>query len=353
MSAKAAPCTMPEMRLNAFPPLAGALIGAYCFFTATLAVAHHSAATFDLETTVPIEGTVSSYEWRNPHVYLTVDSADGTTWLLETDSIAIMTRSGWTRDTFAPGDLVTARFNPDRDATKAHGLMLSIQDAAGDQYVSINRFRDSVDYSADTRADSLAGVWQGNTSLTAEFMRRLNSHPLTEAGNAALEAYNERMYPTAQCIPWPTPFFFAGLYLKEIELQEDQVVIRSELFSAERRINLGMREHPANVERSTQGHSIGWWEGDTLVVDTRFFSDHRSPVGHTGIPSGGQRHVVERLTLNEDGRSISIEILLEDPQYLEQPLAAELALHYSPHLEMLDVECDPEVATRYLRSENQ
>lgn len=332
---------------------AGARIVVCCLILTNTAAAHHSAATFDLEATVPVEGVVTRYEWRNPHVYLTIESADGIAWLLETDSVAIMTRSGWTRETFAPGDVVTARFNPDRDAGKSHGLLLSIQDAEGEQFVSLNRFRDRVNYSADSRTETLAGIWQGNTSMTTEFMRKLNSHPLTEAGNAARVAYNEQMYPTAQCIAWPTPFFFAGLYLKEIEVQQNQIVMRSELFSAERRISLGTREHPPNIEPSVQGHSIGWWDGNTLVADTRYFSDHRSPVGHTGIPSGALRHVVERLTLDEDGRTISIEIMLEDPQYLAQPLTAELALHYSPHLEMIEVECDPEVATRYLGPEGR
>ena len=44
--------------------------------------------------------------------------------------------------------------------------------------------------------------------------------------------------------------------------------------------------------RST-GHSIGTLEGNVLIVDTRNFEDHRSPY-QTGVPSGAQKHVVER-----------------------------------------------------------
>jgi hypothetical protein len=45
-----------------------------------------------------------------------------------------------------------------------------------------------------------------------------------------------------------------------------------------------------------RGHSIGWWEGNTLVVDTTHFAFHRSS-SLDGVPSGAQKHVVERYTL--------------------------------------------------------
>ncbi len=42
-----------------------------CFATGVLA--HHSRANFDLETVVSVEGVVTDYNWRNPHVYATMD----------------------------------------------------------------------------------------------------------------------------------------------------------------------------------------------------------------------------------------------------------------------------------------
>ncbi len=59
------------------------------------------------------------------------------------------------------------------------------------------------------------------------------------------------------------------------------------------------------------------------------------------------RHVIERYTLDDDGRRVSIEFTLEDPEYLTEPFTGELALHYSPHLEMIGIDCDPEIATRF------
>lgn len=71
--------------------------------------------------------------------------------------------------------------------------------------------------------------------------------------------------------------------------------------------------------RFATGHSIGHWEGDTLVVDTANFDDHRSPY-RIGVPSGGQKHVVERFRLTEDGTHIDLEFVLDDPEYLAEPM---------------------------------
>ena len=89
----------------------------FCLLTvlaAASASAHHSHTRFDLERVVALQGTVVRYEWKNPHVYLTIDDEAGAEWLIETDPTPVMSRSGWTRDSFAPGDAVAVRANPDR-----------------------------------------------------------------------------------------------------------------------------------------------------------------------------------------------------------------------------------------------
>jgi hypothetical protein len=83
-------------------------------------------------------------------------------------------------------------------------------------------------------------------------------------------------------------------------------------------------------------------------VDTRNFTDHRSPY-QIGIPSGGQKHVVERYTLTEDGTRIEMEFMLEDPEYLAEPMVHSRPLIYMPHLNMFPGECDPEATRRFLR----
>jgi len=318
-------------------------------FCSTQAVyGHHSNSGFDMERVVAFEGTVLSFEWTNPHVYLTIEDDSGVEWLIESDAAPVMVRSGWTRDSFAPGDTVSVRANPDRRTERAHGLLLSIEGADG-LMTSLNRVGLSAEASAAARADNLFGVWRGEVTAARIFINTLREHPVTEKGRTARADYDQSKNPTVACIPWPTPWLLAGyLYLHELEQDGDVIRYRNEFYGAERAIHMDGREHPENGERTLQGHSIGWWEGDTLVVDTVGFADHRSPHAATvGVPAGAQKHVVERLRLSDDGTQVLIEFFMEDPEYLAGPVTARAVWSYAPHFEMLELPCDPEVSTRY------
>jgi len=81
------------------------------------------------------------------------------------------------------------------------------------------------------------------------------------------------------------------------------------------------RTHPAkeDLDPTTNGNSIGRWEGDTLVVDTVGFNDR----GVTRIPGGGVRtpdsHLTERYRLLNGGQQLSAMFTWEDPKVFEKP----------------------------------
>jgi hypothetical protein len=108
------------------------------------------------------------------------------------------------------------------------------------------------------------------------------------------------------------------------------------------------RGHPNISERFQTGHSVGHWEGDTLVVDTTNFADHRAPY-QIGVPSGAQKRVVERYRLIEDGTRIALEFVVEDPEYMTTPLRHARELIYSPHISTSTFGCDPEAARMFLQ----
>ena len=110
-----------------------------------------------------------------------------------------------------------------------------------------------------------------------------------------------------------------------------------------------MTEHPTNLERSAQGHSIGRWEDGALVIDTVGFAEHREGLGF-GLPSG-LGNLVERLALDADGRHLNYEIMAEDPEYLTGPIKAAAKWEYGPDLERSGAECDLESARRYLEEQ--
>jgi hypothetical protein len=258
-------------------------------------------------------------------------------WGIETGSTPIMTRSGWSRDLLAPGDLISIRAHPDR-RHRTHAMMISIETADGTVWI-----QDETDLEATASATSLEGVWKGIGATLGPFNRALDAVALTEAGAAAKADYNfQTDSPIADCIPPPTPGSVIGstVYLNSVEISDDRVIIRSEFFDAERIVYTDGRSHPQNGERTNQGHSIGWWEDDVLVVDTVLFADHRSANG-TGVPSGPRKHLVERYSLSEDGTRLIMDVQLEDPDYLAEPFSGSKELLYAPHLQLYRYDCDP------------
>ncbi len=317
---------------------------------ATSAFAHHSPARFQTDQVVAVQGTVVAFDWRNPHVYLTIEDDDGAEWLMEANATSILRRNGWARESFSQGDVVTVRANPNRDPARTHASLISVIAADGTEFSGRSGNRNAVGTDPDARADSPAGVWRGEPSLAFRMLFAMIDHPLTEKGAAARDAYDESMDPVASCVPWPTPRLVAwnAFYLVELDIGEQEIRFRSEFDNVERIIHMDGRPHPKNGERTNQGHSIGWWEDGTLVVDTRLFADSRSPVAD-GIPSGEQKHVIERYTLTEDGRRMTVDLFVEDPEYLAEPFTGQVIWHYAPHLDMLRFDCDPEVAGRFIQ----
>jgi Family of unknown function (DUF6152) len=82
----------------------------------TPALAHHSFTMFDMTKRITLVGTVTSFEWTNPHSYIEVDAPDekGTMkhWSIELGSPSILMQSGWKFSSLHMGDKVTLIINP-------------------------------------------------------------------------------------------------------------------------------------------------------------------------------------------------------------------------------------------------
>lgn len=309
--------------------------------------AHHSESGFDHDAVVAFEGTVTEYSWRNPHVYINVDAVDAAgndvEWIVETGATPILQRSGWTRDSLQVGETISVRGHPERGMERNYALLLSLEKEDGSTLAQY-----SGDLSSDAQATSLAGVWKGRAGFIGPFFRALGEIPLTEKGAAARADYNFYVdSPAANCIGPTVPTLVAlGLYVNEIVLGDEQVQVKSEFFDSDRIVYMDGRAHPANGERTNQGYSIGTWEDGVLVVDTVLFSEHRLGNGN-GVPSGAQKHTVERYALADDGTHIVIDLFLEDPEYLAAPFEGRLEWSYTPQLELYRYDCDPEVSRRF------
>lgn len=96
-------------------------------------MAHHSGAMFDETKMLKYQGTVSRWEWTNPHsfLYLMITGADGVAkeHQFETGSPNTMYRNGWRKDSFKPGDKVAIYAYPLREGTG--GMMVTARTASG------------------------------------------------------------------------------------------------------------------------------------------------------------------------------------------------------------------------------
>ena len=317
---------------------------------ATLPVAaHHSQAIYDRENTITIEGVVTDYRWTNPHTYLYVEvqnDAGGTVVRpIEGQVTAILRRLGWDSDTFGPGDRVTVVAHPSRDPARMMALLSSAE-------------KDGVTFVGTTAAlqrrgpalpaaDSLAGIWEVPVTPLIRSFSEPFSWSLTAKGAEGLAAYDDRtMNPQLQCIPRVAPWLMIFTGVHKIELGDDIVFIRTEYDTVDRAVHMNVASHEG-AEVTHQGHSIGWWEGDVLVVDTTHFADNNSGSAR-GIRSGSQKHLVERFELDPDRRNSTYRFELEDPEFLAMPVTGEFQLAYRPDLDLLRIRCDVETAGRFV-----
>src|SRR6185437_8641447 len=104
------------------------LIGAGCLGLAALlappaATAHHSFAMFDHVNRITLAGTVTRFEWTNPHVYIELDVPDGKGgakhYSIECASVNVLMRTGWKFTDVHKGDKVKLLVNPLKDGTPA------------------------------------------------------------------------------------------------------------------------------------------------------------------------------------------------------------------------------------------
>ena len=94
---------------------------------ASLSLAHHSFAMFDQTKQVTWSGSVTEFQWTNPHAYIEIDIPDDKGvmkhWSVEMGSPSILMQSGWKFKDLKHGDKVTVKISPLKDG-KPGGLLV-------------------------------------------------------------------------------------------------------------------------------------------------------------------------------------------------------------------------------------
>ena len=334
---------------------------------ATVAAAHHSFEPhFDIKKPVSISGKVKEFEARNPHSYLHVDAVDenGRTqeYICESHGFTQLARNGITAAMLRPGTAVRLEGSLSRNdvhrcffytVTFADGHTLNVNGPTGEQ-----GGRAQAAPTLPPRRD-ITGTW-----LLAPMPGRLTAGPqpminfLTEAGKAATAKYNPfKDDPAFRCDPvavrrvWGAP----GTPLS-ITRERDRVILRHEWMDVQRVVYLNQREHPKNGPRSSLGHSIGHFEGDTLVIETGNYAAGvlNQYVEMAGQPTRGLLHsaaltTVERVHLDPARQRLVVEFQLSDPEYFTREFD-RTSLEFAPSdLKLEPYRCSPEGVDGALR----
>jgi hypothetical protein len=195
-----------------------------------------------------------------------------------------------------------------------------------------------------------------DSAAIATLMARLNERPVIAltCGFDGPDARDERAQAErvarALNLDWRETLFTAEDFwadLKRIEVGAETTVIKAALIDdIQREIHMNTESHD-QAEPTNQGHSIGRFEGDVLVVDTARFAGNASGI-RTGVPSSSRKHLVERFELSSDRTRLTYSYELEDPEYLTQPVRGSVEWIHRPDLTYASYDCNRDSAGRFL-----
>jgi hypothetical protein len=335
-----------------------------------LALAHHGGSEYDMKTTVVFKGKLTRVDMINPHswIYFDVAEKDGKVshHRCEMRSVHVLRRSGWTKENFPVGQQITVEASPNRTDPDSCYLQTIVaadgtrMDRYG-QYVKapqggIQEVRGPIaapktdrparrpsgepnisgDWApvqlvmANARGtgggllplDKLADYKPGDRPAVSFAGARPGTGPrlyggieLTEAGEKAAADFKREDNPRFRCETTSIVFdwTFDGP-VNRITQNKDTIVLEYGQLGLKRTVYMNMKEHPQAVKPSRAGHSIGHWDGDTLVIDTVGFSP-----GFLNAPvhNSDKLHVIERFVLDPNKMALTRGYVAEDPLYLK------------------------------------
>jgi hypothetical protein len=182
-------------------------------------------------------------------------------------------------------------------------------------------------HAAAAKTPNWNGVWEREGAILFDpdaKPGRPEKPPLTPAFQkrydeilAASRAGTPIADPGAQCLPAGMPRVMVMTYPMEILMIPGQVTIIAEWSSQTRRIFTDGRPHPVDPDPTFQGHSIGHWEGQTLVIDTVGVRGD-TVFDATGLGHSDRMHLTERMHLISP-TELADEITVDDPLAFTHP----------------------------------
>jgi hypothetical protein len=152
-----------------------------------------------------------------------------------------------------------------------------------------------------------------------------------------------------QCWPAGLPLIMTRVWPIAMVQVPTAIYMISHFMNSTRIIYLDGRQHtdPDIVVRTFNGESIGRWEGDTLVVDTKYFPGHHHWLdqGGASVPASEDLHIIERFTIVGDGR-MDIEYTMTDPKSWVGEWKMTKTFRRRDDADITEVQCLPDLNDR-------
>ncbi len=333
----------------------------------TIVFAHHSfAAEFDANLNGKFTGVVTEVRFSNPHVRYRMDvkMPNGKTesWEIQAGSVTSIRPQGWLADTIKVGDTISVEGQLGRDNAKkvyvraltlANGKsMMGTEGNNAGNAATAPRLDPNV-VNADPKVNY--GYGQHNTAapfdISGPWLQRYKFHvtvddldpkptPYTAEGKKLREANTKYDDPALRCISLGLPRIFGNPYNMEIYDAGTHYLFMYVEHNTRRKIWMDGRKVPADVQPSSNGYSVGHWEGQTLVIETTNLLP--GWLDGSGMPMAGKgTRTVERYTFAADHLSSDRTMTIYDPLYT-QPLVRTRGLARGANIDVSEQDsCDP------------
>ncbi len=194
-----------------------------------------------------------------------------------------------------------------------------------------------------------SGVWNGGGPVgdLAQGLAPGETIPLSEKGKKVFDSQLSKNDPEANCLPTGVPRMSPYPW-RLVQIPGYMYFIFEGNIHSYRQIFMDGRKHPADPNPTWYGHSIGSWDGETLVIDTigyndRFWFDFR------GHPHSEKLHTVERWTRKDLG-TLENKITIDDPEMYSKPFTLTFNARLRPNEDLMEYICqENQLDTQHLQ----
>jgi hypothetical protein len=188
----------------------------------------------------------------------------------------------------------------------------------------------------------LSGVLMGGGGIAERNLKPGDAIVLLPQAKKLMDGRQSKDDPEANCLPTGVPRMNPYPWrMVQTPTHKDEshifILFEGNIHSY-RQIFMDGRPHPADLDPTWYGHSIGKWEGDTLVVDTVGYND-RFWFDFDGHPHSTQLHTIERFT-RTDANTLKWDITIEDPGAYAKPFTVQTQGRYEPSWELMEYICN-------------